>query len=342
MPSENDTFRLSITNAIGTVDPEQTGPNHIWDFSFLIPVSQRIDTFHSVSSTPFAYQFYFNNLILYPDHYSNYATRIDPPPTFASGIQVEDAYYFFKNSSNEYSQTGFGAKLNSIPISQRYSPVDVIYEFPLNYGNTSISDAEFGLSVPNLGYYGQSIHRENTVDGWGMLTTPFGTFQTLRVKTVLNIVDTVYLDTIGTGSNIPRPTQIEYKWLGNGQGVPLLQINADELLGVPVINTIMYRDSVRNDLIPSISVEESIISSLQFTVFPNPNNGVFELKFANSELKILNFEIKIYNVLGERIKPTFQTINSKLEIDISSEPKGIYFVKAKYGNEIFVKRLIFL
>ncbi|PJA07855.1 MAG: hypothetical protein COX70_05360, partial [Flavobacteriales bacterium CG_4_10_14_0_2_um_filter_32_8] len=58
MPNVNDTFRLSTTNNIQGLDPVLTGTNYSWNFSTLVPSSQRLDTFFSVSSTPLAYQFY--------------------------------------------------------------------------------------------------------------------------------------------------------------------------------------------------------------------------------------------------------------------------------------------
>ena len=74
MPMVDDTFRLSTAFDAQGLDPALTGANYSWDFSTLVPSAQRIDTFFSVASTPFAYQLFFNNPFS-PQYYSSYATR---------------------------------------------------------------------------------------------------------------------------------------------------------------------------------------------------------------------------------------------------------------------------
>ncbi|PBQ31921.1 hypothetical protein CNR22_09110 [Sphingobacteriaceae bacterium] len=75
--------------------------------------------------------------------------------------------------------------------------------------------------------------------------------------------------------------------------------------------------------------------------YPNPTNGKFNLKFeladkGNTEITILNGEgILVYN---EELK-NFSGIYDK-EIDLSKNPKGIYFVKIRQGNHSQLKKLI--
>ena len=59
----------------------------------------------------------------------------------------------------------------------------VIYQLPLAYGATSASHSAYHVEIPNVGYYGFEQDRTNTVDGWGVITTPGGSFDVLRVKT---------------------------------------------------------------------------------------------------------------------------------------------------------------
>jgi hypothetical protein len=80
--------------------------------------------------------------------------------------------------------------------------------------------------------------------------------------------------------------------------------------------------------IESFSVNQNI------SIIPNPNNGIFSL---NSFNKISSIEI--VNVLGEKIYSS--VINSnKLEIDLSTQPRGIYFVEVMVGNERRTKKII--
>lgn len=77
-----------------------------------------------------------------------------------------------------------------------------------------------------------------------------------------------------------------------------------------------------------------------FNLYPNPNNGKFNITIDNSE-NIRYLEATIYNMLGEQIysnsKFNKQSIN---EVDLSASPKGIYFVKIYDGKRIYTEKII--
>lgn len=327
MPDVGDTFRLSVINGPDTFDLANTGAGWSWDYSFLQPDEQKVDTFVHPLNTDFQYYFNFNNCFFDPEHCASYAQPILPPPSFDASIQLEDVYYYYKETSSQFTQVGFGAKLNGISVSQQYNPVDVIYEFPLNFGNTSTSTSSFNYDFPNNDdYYGRTTTRNNTVDGWGTLITPFDTFQTLRVMAELLITDTFYSDTLGFGFSFERPTQYEYKWLAKNEGVPVLEINAQKAGNNVVINRVVYRDSVRMDM---VNVEKISKNDLNLKVYPNPAGG----KFIVSGLISGDAEIRIYNMLGEMVKRIAITeAPLPLSIDLSLQPPGIYFLQA--GSQI--------
>jgi hypothetical protein len=87
------------------------------------------------------------------------------------------------------------------------------------------------------------------------LHTPYGSFQTLRLKSEVFEYDSIYLDTLGQGIVLNR-NYIEYKWLGTGRGLPLLVATTDEFLGA----RITYLDSLRI-IPPSGFVAEAVSSS---------------------------------------------------------------------------------
>ena len=172
MPQPEDTVRLSTTTiSSGLPAFALTGTNYTWDYSQLVPMSQTVDTFLSVSTTPFAYQLYFNNAILYPAYVSTVAQAAPNPPTIQP-VSITDVINYYKNSSSAYENVGFGAKINSLPASVRDDSIDFIYRFPMNYGNSDSCNSAYHLAIPNLGYYGAKQHRVNHVDGWGTLKTP--------------------------------------------------------------------------------------------------------------------------------------------------------------------------
>jgi hypothetical protein len=329
MPAANDTFRYSIDNTITGINPALTGANYTWNFSSqLVAENQRVDEYVSVTSTPLAYQLFFNNNVLYPNHKASYA--LVGRDVNAGVVSIQKVFNYYKNSSTEYSWVGYGAEINSIPSSVRNLPVDINYSFPLNFGNTISGNSSNGLSVPGLGYYGQDITRNDTVDGWGSLTTPFGTFNCLRIKSTLDITDTIYTSILMQGIKLPRPTQVQYKWLAKGEGVPLLIINdiAGQL-------TAEYRDTYR--AVPGVGVKEYTPFS-EVTVYPNPsiNNNLFIN--INSDDRD-NIEIRLLDFSGKQVLHQNVSLEKGLnttQLAIEHLASGVYFVQLLNNNAVFV------
>jgi hypothetical protein len=77
-----------------------------------------------------------------------------------------------------------------------------------------------------------------------------------------------------------------------------------------------------------------ILNVLSFEVSPNPSSGKFTIK--NDELHMNNYEVKIYNVFGEKV----YTRSNSNEIDLSSQPKGIYFIEMISGEQRQSKKIV--
>lgn len=332
MPVVNDVITYSLTNDIQGQDPALTGTNYTWDYSLLLSTSQRSDTFVTVTSTPLAYQFYFNNGILYSTWKANYALKgidIGIPQ-----VPITDVYNFHKNSSSEYSNVGFGSNINGVPSSTRNIPVDVEYVFPMNYSNTNVSNSEFGVSVPTFGFYGQSLLRTDTVDGWGTLTTPYGTFNCLRVKSILSKIDTTYIDFVGFGTTVARPEEIEYKWLTTGMSTPVLKI----ITTGGNITTIEYQDSLS-----TVGVEDlKQINSINF--FPNPTKDYISISF--NSLKSSSFMVEIKDINGKIIaQESYAVTRGKNVMLINllryNLTKGVYFIESTIEDEKYSTKILF-
>ncbi|PCJ85571.1 MAG: hypothetical protein COA57_07445 [Flavobacteriales bacterium] len=105
-------------------------------------------------------------------------------------------------------------------------------------------------------------------------------------------------------------------------------------------------NAVTGDLIhvSTLSVSEDVSTSIaesnnevDLHVFPNPSNGVFELKMQNAKSRIDKMEI--YNTLGKLVLKS-EIPNLDSQIDISDQPKGIYFLLVSLDGEKRVERLI--
>jgi uncharacterized repeat protein (TIGR03803 family) len=74
-------------------------------------------------------------------------------------------------------------------------------------------------------------------------------------------------------------------------------------------------------------INELAGTSMLTKLFPNPNNGKFNIVIAG-EAKQSLFNIEIYNVLGEKIYSSGPVIrNSQFVINLSNQTSGIYFYK---------------
>jgi len=83
---------------------------------------------------------------------------------------------------------------------------------------------------------------------------------------------------------------------------------------------------------------ENLQSTYEVMVYPNPSNGIFNIQIINNESVTLNYELNIYNTIGEKIFSQKSTTD-KTEIDLSSHPNGIYFIKAITGNIILNRKI---
>jgi hypothetical protein len=341
--SAGDTFRISNAQIIPSIDPIPTGANFTWDFSFLQPVSQNIDSTLSVSSAGANYALFFADLS-FNSNRSNQARKGELALTnipIGGGVTISDVYNFYFKTTSEFRQTGIGATINSIDVPIAFNNKDVIYRFPMNYGDTDTSYSDYNISIPNLGYYGHDQERISEVDGWGTLITPYGTFNTLRIKSEITGNDTLFADTLGFGFSFPSPAVTEYKWLADQSGIPILQINATQGPGGSTITSVVYRDSIRYT---GIGDDPSGINITDMNIYPNPGNGQFEiqLELVNSE----NIAISVYTVEGRKSAEIFSgkmgagTTSVSFNSNVLGFAAGYYMVEARYGNNSVVRKLV--
>ncbi len=288
------------------------------DYTMLYPFSQTIDTFLAVSSTPFAYQLYFNDIFLYPKYLATVAQSAPNLPALGP-VTITQVDNFYKATSSDYESVGYGANIDALPTSVKDDTIDYMYRFPMNYGNSDSCYSSNHVNIPSIAYYGVHQYRVNHVDGWGTLKTPYGTFNTLRVTTQLYVTDTVYVNTFSFGFSVPQPEQLQYKWFGIGSKVPLLQVNESVVANNPVFTSAVYRDSARKI---NLGIAQINASSTDVKVYPNPSSGLFNVQISNS----YNNQIEVYNMLGERVYSAKQ-VSKNTSIDLSGKSSGVYFYR---------------
>jgi len=328
MPNAGDSVRVSYTTTTGSVDYTLTDTNFVWDFSSLTATGQERIEFNAATAFPFNF-------------FSDFGvTNLTPDSLPGIGSLPTDFTDYYKATNTTYHQVGISftfAPIGSFAIPVIFSAPDYIYRFPVAYGNRDTSDAAYSLTLPGIGFIGQDKHRENYVDGWGTLITPLDTYQVVRVRSVVNAIDTISLDTTNqTGFSIPRPTEVQYKWLSPGVKYPVLEVDCQVILNAEVISAVRYQDSLRDSLfqvaVPSISSLPEVIG-----VYPNPADNQLFVKYHQPNAEALAFTL--LNAQGQEVISTKSNIAVKdgiQVVDISQLPSGMYLLETSNsaGNSV--------
>ncbi|MFK8044235.1 MAG: T9SS type A sorting domain-containing protein [Crocinitomicaceae bacterium] len=329
-----DTVLVSVVTDYQNINYQNTGANQTWDFSWVEIDSQRIDTFSSVSSAGFIYQLVFNNF-LSPSYQASYFQKADLGvlPTGGLPIAFDNPISFDKISSSSYEKVGFGADLNGIALPIQADTIDVVYEFPMTYQDNWTSNSFLFLDL-NPGFnamFKRHQNRSSIVDGYGAITTTFGTFDCIRVKSSLNFTDSLFFDLTGTGGAwIPLPSQpeIQYRWIAKNNKIPLLTINVSNSILGPEITKVEMRDKKGVANLTNSN-------SFKLKVYPNPASEVINI------IGIENIdELTITDLEGKLIY-TNQNINAnKISINCDNWSKGLYILSAISDQKTVINKLV--
>jgi len=104
-----------------------------------------------------------------------------------------------------------------------------------------------------------------------------------------------------------------------------------------VVDALLYERNGCVDVVGSI--EEIKADGNAIIVNPNPTTGIFQIKAqptGNAKLK----GIDIYNTLGKKIFHSANPMALQSQIDLSSQPDGIYFIQLLLGDKISSERII--
>ncbi len=111
-------------------------------------------------------------------------------------------------------------------------------------------------------------------------------------------------------------------------------IMADSVIRVTAFNAFGCSDTasfvILVDTLCNQGIEALQAAGNGISIFPNPNNGIFQL--AISEQLSANNQIEIYNMLGEKVYSDYQIIkSSNYQIDLSTKPSGVYLYRVTNG-----------
>ena len=333
-----DTVRLSTANNPG-IDFTTTGANMSWDFSDLSAEGQELVEYKDVSLAGPLVSFTFGAFADETYQATNYTAATDIPLDAAGQflpININEVNQFAKHSDSAVGLVGLAINVegNDIPVPS--DTIETKYLLPLNFSDAYNSRGYTYLNMNpifNLIWI-QYRQRSSTVDGWGSISTPYGTFDCIRVKHEIAETDSVLIDFAGTGTPIwielPVPPSVEYEWIAKNELAPVLSIRTTNAGGNETVTQIKYRDIY---LGLDAGINEN---TLNLNVGPNPVENELMIKGLKGDeiFDICSLDGKV--VLSGKL----MNQGSFAQIDMSTLHTGAYLLHVGKGTKSFTQRII--
>ncbi|MCZ4409608.1 T9SS type A sorting domain-containing protein [Cryomorphaceae bacterium 1068] len=301
------------------------GEDLTWDFSTLPPVGIELtDSYYPLDSTPELFGLFFGNPFLAGQNLSTFALELAvlvfelPLP-----LEVEEAYQFYRSDAEGYFITGNAAEVEGLPLISAYDTLDRVFSFPLSFGDMDTNSFYFFTDVPSIGAVGQSGLRSTNADAWGELILPGSSYNCLRVRTELDVTDTIYIAFTETGTQIERPQQINYTWI------------SPEVGGI-VAEAIVLQDALVSFryLTNETALSSTEITDADFKIYPNPGSTTMEISVPSG----FEGHFRILDLTGREVKGG--RLASSNSVDIATLPEGIYLVSVYNAKTVLTKRLV--
>jgi PKD repeat protein len=284
----------STTGLVGN-DFVQTGANFNWNYSTLTPSTQETLLYQNPNNAGYKTIWCFFNGYLFNCN-SQFNNNFNLATKLTDGIQIQgyglsNLIDHLKKSTTLLENKMLGASITfggtTLPIVASYQTPDVIYQFPIAYNDNYTTNNAINVDLTSLGVpiqYASTGQRTNLVNGWGSLTTPFGTFpNVLKMKTTVVNNSTVTANGTPTQTTL---TTISYKWFDPAYGIPVLQVDGNEAASQFVPTTITYFD-----------IQRCLTPNALFGFFPvagdfNPATNNASVSFINGST---NYDVVSWN-----------------------------------------------
>lgn len=292
-------------DSVPTVMPGPAGANQTWNFSTLM--SHEVDTltFTNPAWTPNAASFPSSNLaVVFSPQFGNPGVSyLNSSPT---GLWV------------------LGEGDQSMILD--YNPDQLLIPFPATYGTNYTNTYSYTMKQAYTGFPGidsimfkETTSKTGNFDGWGNLTTPLGTFATIRSKDLEVMTDSVWIHSTGpfppagwTFSQASKDTTYRFGWWANGVGFPLAQIDSSRTGGI------MEADWLQAS--PATTSMAPLTSENGVSLYPNPANSFVNIVIPDNDANALT----IYDASGRAVRTVSLSSNYTL-ISTEDLPAGMYF-----------------
>jgi hypothetical protein len=306
-------YIANIDTFIGANRPTagQSGANRSWNFSSFVPTTYDSVEFVNISDFP-DYPAAANIGIRRGGEVEFYLLN---DSFFKSFIVIELTGEELEIPNAVFPVTFASSGSDTINIEQRTTPSEL--SIPLPFDSIWITLRIIGT---------------RTVDAWGQLTLPNGTYDALRIETLSNTQITIRVKN-DSQEWLPLPFQIpgagterNYIWMGKNSKYFLAEARVDS---VGNLTSLSYQV---NRVFPN-SVKEINLTS-QVLMYPNPAKGMMHVELTGAN----HFDYSILDLMGREVASGTNN-SSSLKLDVSAFENGNYLflikTNAGYARKIF-------
>lgn len=317
---------LGYTNvdpATVTINAADSGANVSWNYE-LIGTTQGTDIYKTPTDV--------NPLLAFtmpPGDFYGIKT-LDSIPFIGSipgGVSITDIYTYYEKIAipSCYVAAATSLTASGLPFGTGYTEPDVLYKFPLTYGNVDSNFYSVTIGLAGTGSITRIGYRKNTVDAWGTITTPYYTAGVSCIRVHSEIFENDSITFGGTTFGLANNSD-EYKWLVSGDHYPALWVT-NGLQG----QTVRYRDTV---IAPSAVKNTTGNNPVAIKAYPNPApGGIFTLSLPTGWAK---FHLDVYDAQSRIVASQ----NDNTNINIAAMPAGNYLVRVVSGDKMAFVQLV--
>lgn len=309
-----DTLKEQMVNGI---NPGPSGPSQIWNFSNLLVGTVDTQLITNPAWTPSGSSFPNSNLAgVSNSGFTAYLINN------ASGLYIDGAYGDFTGQGNTV------VDLN---------PNDMITSFPNTYNTTFSNASNVIMTAPVSSPPFDSVRvKERTsktmkTDAWGSITTPLGTFNSLRQRGKVLVHDSIWAHTAIAGWTFlseSLDSSWHFSWWASGVGLPLLEFDSTEA------DTIRNISWLKTTPVPGSVSENSVLASVK--TYPNPSAGKVNVAMPAA---VKNYTAEIYSATGEKLGSMLSPGRDG-SLDLTGIPNGIYFLRISSGKDIITRKIV--
>lgn len=321
MPAANDTLRYTSVSLNSVSNYTATGTNYNWNFSAVNSSTSGVRSFKSSLQTPYAVFFL---------SFTGFAEKL-PDISLGGTFSFTDYYNFYKKQTNPqaYIADGVGLTFSGVPLPSYYTDKDELYLFPMTY--PKYDSTTFRFSTPSVSVvpiiYVKSGYRVTKVDGWGTITTPYGTENCLRIVTTQYAKDTIKTALLPLG--FPNTVR-SYQWMTLNSKIPYFEVTGN-VVGTNFIPTsARYRgyDVKAGDPVNTTGLNE-VEETSQLVIYPNPVAEILHLGQIKSDLNLTLVDAQGKVIRTVQMKGGLEA----QELKVDDLPAGIYSLNGVWENK---------